>query len=251
MKASFEFKSTQELISLLNYGSMEEILSWAQEGWAPGIETINELLGEMSLNIEFKQDVAPAVQGLFFDIGLVCSDIPEHWFTPQPINQGVFNEYEPLEGEPPIQIGINVKGLLTHSSVAERGAAIVVLVMYLTEKLKRSVTLKQFHSIENLNNSFNGILTVKGHEEQVDLNALSFWLCCPYIINCWSRIIEDTSCLRDLAGPNPKRASHSNMQYGADTVDIFVTTNCEQETWTREDSKNWIASVLRSYGVKC
>lgn len=249
MKASIDFKSTEDLTSLLNDESVIELLEWAQEGWTPGINTIHDLSSELSLDVEFKQDIAPAVQGLFFDIGLVCSDVPEHWFNPQPINQGMFNNSESIEDLTPIQIGINVAGLVSHASVVERGAAIAVLVTYLEEKLKRPVILKQFYSIEASDRSFMGSMVLKQENEVLDINILSFWLCCPQFINCWNRILEDMPCTRELTNINTNCTLQTNTQYGKNGMDIFVSVDKETQEWTREDSKNWIHSTLRAFGI--
>lgn len=249
MKASFEFESAEDFVSLLNYRSMEDLLSCIRAGWEPGIKVINELLDEMSLNIEFKQDIAPAVQGLFFDIGLVCSDIPEHWFAPQPIGRGQFNNPDPLEGEAPIQIGVNLGGLLSQASAIEKGAAIAVLIMYLIERLKRPVMLKQFYGFETTTKSFLGSALIKKEDEELNIEALSFWLCCPKVENLWTRIIEDTPCLREAVSLDQKNKFKPNVQYGKQGMDIFISTNSEKENWTREDSKSWIASTLSLFGV--
>lgn len=249
MKATFEFKTTKELISLLNYKSMKQLVDCSHNGWKPGLDVIDDLLRDLSLNIEFKQDISPAVQGLFFDIGLVCSDIPEHWFNPQPINHGAFNGPDPLDNDTPIQIGINLSGLLSFSSAIERGAAIAVLVMYLNEKVKRPVIIKQYYSLETNDDLFEGSVVLKQQEEELNEKTLSFWLCCPDVVNCWSRIIEDTVCLRRMSTVETNNILNPNLQFGKEESSIFVSFNPENKEWTRQDSKKWISSILRSFGV--
>lgn len=244
MKTFLEFESTQDIMSLLNYGSMKEHHTWAKQGWPSGIEVINDLLSEVSLKIEFKQDITPAVQGLFFDIGLVCSDIPEHWFNPQPINRGVFNESEPIENITPLQIGINIGNSLTSSFSVERGAAISVLILYLVERFKRPVIIKQFCGVQSTDSTFAGSLIIKQLDESLDINCLSFWLCCPSVRDCWTRLMEDLFCLREITKLESNSSLKTNLEYGKDTVDIFVSLNDEKQNWTREDSINWISTTI-------
>lgn len=246
MKATFEFNSLKKFASLVNHGSMKKLSDWAQNGWDPGMKVIEDLLRDLSLNIEFKQDISPAVQGWFFDIGLVCSDVPEHWFTPEPVSPGAFNGVDPLEDTTQIQIGINLSGLLTYSCAIERGAAIAVLVMYLVERLQRPVVIKQFYSTKAAGDLFEGSITIKQTDELIDEKSLSFWLCCPEVINCWLRIMEDTSCLQDMASNNKIEPI---TEYGKQESNIFISLDPEKQTWTRDDSKRWIVSVLKSFGV--
>jgi hypothetical protein len=247
MKTFLEFESTKDIMSLLNYGSMKELHNWAREGWPPGIEAINDLLSEMSLNIEFKQDIAPAVQGLFFDIGLVCSDIPEHWFTPQPTNRGAFNDSEPLENCTPIQIGINIGNSLHSSFSIERGAAISVLMMYLVERLKRPVILKQYCSLQTADDLFAGSLLIKSHDGPLDINCLSFWVCCSGVADCWKRIMEDIPCLAHLSTAETTCISKPDVEYGKHNTDIFISLNDEKKNWTRKDSITWVSSTIRKF----
>jgi hypothetical protein len=246
MKVTFEFNSIERFDSLVNYGSLKQLSDWAHDGWDPGMKVIDELLIDLSLNIEFKQDITPAVQGWFFDIGLVCSDIPEHWFNPQPTNPGAFNGADPIEDNNPIQIGINLSGLLTYSCALERGAAIAVLVMYLVERLKRPVIIKHFYGMGTEEDSFEGSVIIKQLDDVVDEKSLSFWLCCPDVLHCWTRIMEDTSCLREMTS-NAK--VNPDMQYGKLESNIFISLDPETQSWTRNDSKRWITSVLNSFGA--
>lgn len=249
METVFKFESTSDLLECSNYRSLQDLHSFANEGWPQGMDAIQDLLNELSLRFDFKQDIAPATEGLFFDIGLVCIGTPEHWFSPQPINKGSFDGSDPIEEETLIRIGMNM-GIpfgVSPSSIIERGAAVTVLVECLSRKMRLPISLTQYYRLSDRRHSFSSSVVLKPENEELVPDILSFWCCSPdSFFRFWPRLSEntptfnkfDTSCVLDT-------------YYGEKESDIFIPGFQERTaSWTRADSINWLGPLLQNYGVR-
>jgi hypothetical protein len=131
----------------------------------------------------------------------------------------------------------------------ERGAIVAVLA-YLLEQSGRAVSITQYCSIENNNHSFTGSVVLKSADEPLDMDLLAFWLVCPDSFKrCWLRVIESLPNAQFLGVYNGNYGS-TISNYGELESDMFVKgiTN-KNETWTRQDSMDWICSGLKNLKI--
>lgn len=255
METIFNFKSTADLVDLIDYGSMTEIIRSSRAGWTKGITAVDDLLQDLNINIEpkkFQKEFFPTVEGLFYDIGLICSGVPEHWFNPQEDNNGSFLGDEHNSEKDIIRLNVNT----TFSSdipikvIVERGAAVAVLA-YLLERSGRAVSISQYCAISKNNQNFYGSLKIKEANQLLDMNSLSFWLVCPNsFYGCWYRVIESLPNAHKFGVQNGHYGS-PEVNYGKDQSDIFLEgLNDNSKTWSRSDSVEWIKKKLESLDIK-
>lgn len=255
MDTILKFKSTADLVDLIDYGSMAEVVKATRSGWSEGVSAVLDLLHSLSLNIEpekFQKEFFPSIKGLFYDIGLVCSGVPEHWFSPhQTEDSGSFvnNEHNDLKRVINLNINTSFLSNIKDSTIIERGAAVVVLA-YLLEQSGRSVSISQYCATTKNNQGFYGSVTLKEANQPLDLEVLAFWLVCPdSFYKCWYRIMENI--------PNAFKLGILNGQYGVPEInygkensDVFLKgINNNTTTWSREDSVNWIKEALVNLNI--
>jgi hypothetical protein len=246
MNAIFNFESTSDLINFIDHGSMQELLAIARSGWPEGLNIISDILQSLPLHInpeKFWKEFNPAITGMFFDVGLVCSGVPECWLQPQDaFNKGSFVSTDPDEERPIIKLGLNSTVPIGYPKAfsIERGAIIAVLA-YLLEQSGRSVSITQYCSLSQKNNNFFGSVVLKRADEPLDIDLLAFWLVSPDSFKkCWLRVMENL--------PNSQVNGNYGFpicEYGENESDIFIKgISNKQNLWSRNDSVNWIIDNL-------
>jgi hypothetical protein len=256
METFFNFESTADFIDFIDHGSMTEILSLARSGWPEGAHAITDMLQSLPLYIDpikFWKEFNPAITGLFFDIGLVCSGMPEHWLDPQPaFNQGSFATTDPDEERPIVKLGLNTTVPLgfTRNAVIERGAIISILA-YLLEQSGRAVSITQYCAITKDNHKFQGSVIIKHADQPLDMDILAFWLVCPDSFKrCWLRVLESLPNSRDLGVDNGLYGL-PDTHYGKEQSDIFIPgVYRNSEVWGRNESVSWVCSELERMKIK-
>lgn len=256
MDTSIKFESTEDFVDFIDYASMMDVLGLARSGWPDGANAIHDLLQSLSLYIEpekFWKEFNPSISGLFFDIGLVCAGLPECWLEPQDAqNKGSYVSTDPDEERRIINIGYNVTTPYNFSktSIIERGA-ITAILAYLLEQSGRAVSITQYCGISKNNHNFYGSLVVKPVDRQLDMGLLSFWLVSPDSFRkCWMRVIEGLANAKKLGLENGMYGS-PEPSYGSELSDVFVKgIRNKTETWTREDSVNWVCNSLDKLQIR-
>jgi hypothetical protein len=256
MDTSIKFESTDDFVDFIDYASMMDVLGSARTGWPEGATAIHDLLQSLSLYIEpekFWKEFNPSTSGLFFDIGLVCSGRPECWLEPQDAqNRGSYVSTDPDEERRIIRIGYNITTPynLSKTSIIERGA-ITAILAYLLEQSGRAVSITQYCSISKNNHNFYGSLVVKPADRQLDMSLLSFWLVSPDSFRkCWMRVIEGLANAKKLGLENGMYGN-PEPNYGSELSDVFVKgIRNKTETWTREDSVNWVCNSLDKLQIR-
>jgi hypothetical protein len=255
METFFNFESTSDLIDFIDHGSMSDVLSQARSGWLEGAHTISDLLQSLPIYIDpekFWKEFNPAVTGLFFDIGLVCSGVPEHWLDPQPaFNMGSFVTTDPDEEKPIIKLGFNTTFPAGFSPAAamERGAIMSILA-YLLEQSGRSVSITQYCAIQKNNHNFKGSVVLKYADQPLDMDVLAFWLVCPNSFKqCWMRVLESLPHSKNL-GITKGLYGLPDTRYGEEFSDAFIPgVYRKSQIWTREESVSWICTSLEKLKI--
>ena len=136
------------------------------------------------------------------------------------------------------------------TSIIERGA-ITAILAFLLEQSGRAVSITQYCSISKNNHNFYGSLVVKPADRLLDMDLLSFWLVSPDSFRkCWMRVIEGLQNARNL-GLVHGMYGNAEPDYGNEFSDIFVKgIRNKTETWSREDSVNWVCDSLEKLGIK-
>jgi hypothetical protein len=251
MEATLEFKTLPDFINLVEYDSMSEILRDAKTNWLKGSLAISEIFKNLPLFIEplkYQKEFIPDVTGLFFDIGLVCSGVPESWLNPiLPTNNGSFLSLDPNDELEVINLGINITtpSSFSEASIIERGA-VFALLAYLLEQSGRAVTITQYCALTKNNNNFYGSVLLKNKDQYVDLNLLSFWLASPNSLRgCWAKIFENFPDMERNKFEKPLK------EYGVDASNIFMHgSDSTVKEWSREDSIKWICDRLQNQNIK-
>jgi len=227
--------------------SWDETINAINNGWAEGVDKVSKLIKSLSLEVSsgvHKEELIPAVAGIFFDIGLVCSGEPECWFAPQ-ISEDVTSE-----GQKIVRLGLNatVSARFTAESMIERGAAVLVLASLL-EQAGRSVAITQYCAVSKDTHSFLGSVVLKVAGQSLDIDSLAFWIACPDSFRrCWLRAMEVLP-IANLLGCNDNRYGFPILDYGINKSDVYIKGNSDAQKWTRSNSIEWIYSTLHNQGV--
>jgi hypothetical protein len=224
----------------------EDTLYAIRNGWPEGLKHVVSAIEDISIQLgsaTFKTELIPSIQGLFFDIGLVCSGEPEHWLGEQ-------ESYNTVDSNKIINIGINatVPAGTQTSTMIERGAAILVLANILELK-QYSVSITQYCSIVNNEHTFNGSLILKQAGQALDIDSLTFWLVCPDALRrCWLRVMESAPYSEQI-GADGKGYGKPVIDYGSQQSDIFLEGINRYKEWDRYSTINWINSVILNTNI--
>lgn len=256
MDTYLKFESVDDLIDFVDHASMAEVLSTARAGWPEGASAIHDLLQKLSLYIEpekFWKEFNPSVVGMFFDIGLVCSGIPECWIEPQEAyNKGSFLSTDPDEEKPIINIGFNVTAPpgLSKNDAIQKGA-IAAILAYLLEQSGRAVTITQYCAMSKNSHNIYGSVVLKKADQLLDMDLLSFWLVCPNSFrNCWLRAIESLPNASRLGVANGFYGT-PNVDYGGEYSDVFLRgARTKNEEWSLDVCVKWVCGELDKLKIK-
>jgi hypothetical protein len=255
MKITLEFCSATDAADFIQQNlvswdhsdpvEMEEwykTLTKMQQGWPEGASVVHDILYDLSLNDTqsiFKKDHNQMVTGLFFDVGLICSKIPECWIDPQtdPYTIDTTNQ------ERIIRLGMNsVSWGFSPSSIIERGAAIAALA-YILQQMGHNISLTQYYATTKNNHSFQASINHILDNQSLNIEMLSFWLACPDSLHkCWSQILKTTHDLNIPVNEGPTLIP----EYGRELCDIFIPGAVRpSEQWSRNDSLSWIRKIIQ------
>jgi hypothetical protein len=256
MEVILNFDSASDLASLIDHSSMADIWGTARSGAAAEATAVAEILESLNLWLSpeiFRKEFVPATTGLFFDIGLVCSGIPECWVDPQPAdNTGSYPSTDPEDEREIIRLGLNTTvtpSSVKRATIIERGASVIVLA-YLLEQSGRLVSITQYNALEKNNYNFYGSVVLKSADQELNVNLLALWLLCPEVFRrSWFKLMAGV--------PNPGslgKLKNVTVQpitdYGKTESDIFVSgIQNTDKTWVREDSLAWVLSSLTKLGI--
>jgi len=256
MEVTLNFDSASDLASLIDRSSLADIWGVARTGAAEEATAVAEILKSLNLWLSpeiFRKEFVPATTGLFFDIGLVCSGIPECWVDPQPAdNTGSYPSTDPEDERKVIRLGLNATVLsssVKRATIIERGASVIVLA-YLLEQSGRPVSITQYCALEKNNYSFYGSVVLKPADQELDVNLLALWLLCPEVFQrSWFKLmasVPNPGTLGKLKNIN----TYSITDYGKTESDVFVAgIQRTDKTWVREDSLAWVLSSLTKLGI--
>lgn len=245
------FSKHQRIDNFTVLENWDEVLDVIQNGWAIDrsdvanhIDLIIQNLGSLT----WREEYINSTTGLFFDIGLVCQGKPECWFTTQETD-------EKVSGKKIIKIGFNVavSSNVSIEAIIERGSAVLALIKLL-EQMGRKVELIQYCSLSKNTYTFNGSLTLKTAEQNLDVTSLIFWLTCPDSYRrCWFRVMENVPYARRFGCLEQKNGAESygtpNTDFGKQESDIFISGIDSRSIWSRGRSIMWLRKTLQAQGL--
>lgn len=260
MKAIFKFETSADVIdyfarNILHDQTKVNDLKWEEwkqtfevmhSGWSEGASVVNEILQEVVLNDQLttiQRNYNQSVTGLSFDVGLVCSNIPECWLEAEPRDNSIITSID----RNPIKLGLNAV-TVNHSSesIIERGSALIALGSIL-EKSGWPVSFTQYYSLPINNITFEGIMVHKSFDEPLDANLLSSWVSYPnFVYQGWKEIAQlvYNVTASDCVYKEP------NGDYGKEHSDIFLSGTKLDRQWTRTDSINWICDEVEKLVIE-
>lgn len=252
MDTTFNFESTSEILDMLNYSSMSDVSNSARFGWDGGMSVVDDIFNELQIDLDLKfyKEFNPAVIGMFFDVGLLCSGVPEHWLDLQGVDQSSYFDKTPNDKKETIKIGINcsVPSTSFQSTITERGAAVIVL-SHLIQLANHPVSIKQYYSTTKNEHKFFGSVILKEENQETNPNV-GFWLCSPQsIYRYWYGVVEKSPIVDSFKN---KDAGYGECisKYGEEDSDVFMSgMNNKNSSWTRADSLEWIKNSLKKIGI--
>lgn len=255
METILKFKSAPDLLDYMEQCSTSGTSKASRAGWPKGVSVIMDILENLPFNVDlerFRKEFNPAFSGLFFDIGLVCSGVPEFWLDPQPsFNSGSFVTNDPDDEKRIIKLGLNSSVLpsISPASIMERGAILTILA-FLLEHTGRSVSITQYCAVSKYEHTFMGSAVIKAADEPLDVDLLSYWLVCPDSFRqCWLEIIESLPNAKSF-GVSGNKYGYPVIDYGQEESDVFIKGILnEKDNWSRQDSISWICSQLESLDI--
>lgn len=251
MEVVVNFDSARDLASAVDFSSMTDLLEDTKYAAAKEAIAIAEILKSLDLYLSpeiFRKEFVPNTTGLFFDIGLVCSGIPECWVTPKPAgNTGAFPSIEPEDERKVYKLGLNTVDSylkLNQSEVIERRASLLVLA-YLLQQSGRPVEVIHYSAFQENNYNLYGSVVFKHAYEELDFSQLNLWRACSEAFQfVWDKLMLGVPKVGALG--NLKKVNvYPITDYGKIESDVFVSEiHKSDKPWSREDSLNWVLAAL-------
>lgn len=258
MKITFDFQTANDaaefvhenLVHAEDYANLDVLNNWnktlisMRQGWPEGASVVSDILYELSLNDTksiFKKDPNQTVNGLFFDVGLFCANIPEYWIDSE-TNPDVINL---ANKQRTIRIGFNSVALgFTLSSILERGAAVIALA-YILQQMGHAVSVTQYYATTKQQHTFQTRIVHNPNNQPIDIDLMAFWLACPdSFFKCWGLIFKDLHKLNNPTIQCPLPVT----EYGKEDSDIFIPGAIDHSPeWTRKDSIEWIHKTIQEH----
>lgn len=174
----------------------------ARVGWPEGLAKVKpfaeRLTGKLASRIQ-RETYEPAIQGLFFDIGLVLSGEPECWLEQAHTEQegGAGNKVVT------ISVAISAAGHVSAKALEQRGATVMALVQLL-ELAGKSVRVVGILGAHWKSNICDSTLVLKQASQPLNADQLAFWLVSPDALRRMAfavrEVITDGKIISDAMG---------------------------------------------------
>lgn len=229
--------------------SYQQAINLAKNGWIEGAQKIanasKKLVDQLSTKIE-RMEFNYNVEGIMFDVGLVCDGIPECWIEPH---------YTKVESDSNHLVRIMVnRGALGNRATSEiecRGIAIAAFIECLELSGKNVELSICFPAMDDRGNMTTLIVKIKDFDQRLDIDKVAFMLAHPASHRClkfrWIELLPTKFYKTIIHNYGYTTDLNSDQQKEYDIY--FSSIEAYFRYSSQETMEQWIENQLKKQGV--